>query len=83
MVVGACAGGVVGTAVYGDAAAAAATSGGKDDIREHVHIDDALRGVGCDLAMGEGAVAPSGWPATKSPPRGSSRNSPARGPWWA
>lgn len=57
MVVGACAGGVVGTAVYGDAAAAAATSGGKDDIREHVHIDDALRGVGCDLAMGEGAVA--------------------------
>jgi hypothetical protein len=57
MVLGACAGGVVGTAVYGDAAAAAEASAGKDDVREHVHIDDALRGVGCDLAMGEGAVA--------------------------
>ena len=57
MVVGACAGGVVGTAVYGDAAAAASPYEGKDDIREHVHIDDALRGVGCDLAVGEGAVA--------------------------
>jgi hypothetical protein len=57
MVVGACRGGAVGTAVYGDAAAAQETSVGADDIREHVHIDDALRGVGCDLAMGNGAVA--------------------------
>ena len=57
MVAGACAGGVVGTAVYGDAAAAASPFGGEDDVREHVHIDDALRGLGCDLAMGEGAVA--------------------------
>ena len=57
MVAGACAGGVVGTAVYGDAAAAASSFGGEDDVREHVHIDDALRGLGCDLAMGEGAVA--------------------------
>ena len=57
MVVGACGGGVVGTAVYGDAAAAAETSSGMDDITEHVHIDDALKGIGCDLAMGEGAVA--------------------------
>ena len=57
MVVGACGGGVVSTAVYGDAAAASDTSAGKDTVTEHVHIDDALKGIGCDLAMGEGAVA--------------------------
>ena len=62
MVVGACGGGMVGTAVYGDDAAAAqgaaAAKGDKGGIKEHVTLQQALSGVEfCDLQRGDGAVA--------------------------
>lgn len=62
MVAGACGGGTVGTAVYGDEAVATAAAGETSPascgIREHVTLDQALSGVEwCDLARGEGAVA--------------------------
>ena len=57
MVDGACGGGVVGTAVYGDDAAAARGKTEGDARLEHVTLAQALAGEGCDLAAGEGAVA--------------------------
>lgn len=57
MVDGACGGGVVGTAVYGDDAAAARGKTDGDARLEHVTLAQALAGEGCDLAAGEGAVA--------------------------
>jgi hypothetical protein len=57
MVEGACAGGVVGTAIYGDPEAAALPAEGAAAKMEHVTLAQALRGEGCDLAVGEGAVA--------------------------
>ena len=57
MVDGACGGGVVGTAVYGDDAAATRGKTEGDARLEHVTLAQALAGEGCDLAAGEGAVA--------------------------
>ena len=62
MVSGACGGGIVGTAVYGDedaaAQGAAASKGDKAGIKEHVTLEQALSGVEfCDLQRGDGAVA--------------------------
>jgi len=66
MVRGACGGGTVSTAVYGDpecaTLAAGKTKAENDGIAEHVSLDDALRGDGCDLAVGTGAVALVGVP---------------------
>lgn len=60
MVAGACGGGIVGTAVYGDEAVAAqaAAAAGGGGIKEHVTLEQALSGVQfCDLQRGDGAVA--------------------------
>ena len=57
MVNGACGGGIVGTAVYGDAEVAAYAASKSDGKVEHVSIDQALISDGCDLARGDGAVA--------------------------
>ena len=57
MVNGACGGGIVGTAVYGDAEVAAYAASKSDGKVEHVSIDQALISNGCDLARGDGAVA--------------------------
>ena len=62
MVNGACGGGIVGTAVYGNPDAAAYASSKSDGKVEHVSIDQALSSDGCDLARGDGAVALVGVP---------------------